>query len=180
MRAHGLRPGRSNAGTTIAVTAMLIALAALVLSMGSPSSTAAPTRAAKEEVQLLTTVTGTLEVTADGAGVTIPLDNAAFTQEAGTTIELVTHVTGDFDPTGGNDCSAWVGWDVPGVGSFPDTHMVALGQWMGRSVFGITPVSTDRSLSLQVSTSSFEACQTTEGVVPKYRVGIDVAVLALR
>jgi hypothetical protein len=159
---------------------MLVALAALVLSMGNPSSTAAPGRGLNEEVKVLTTVSGQLEAPADWEQRPVPVDNATFTQEAGSTVMLVTNVTADFDPTQGNDCAVGVAWDVPGVGSFPDTGILNLGQWMGRHVFAITPTSADRTLTLDVAASSDGVCQDGAGGVPSYRIGVEVTVLALR
>jgi hypothetical protein len=159
---------------------MLVALVSLVLSMGNLSSSAAPGRSANEEVKLLTTVTGQLEAPADWEQRPVTVDNATFTQDAGSTVMLVTNVTANFDPTQGNDCAVAVAWDVPGVGSFPDTNIVALGQWMGRHVFAITPTSADRTLTLNVAASSDGVCDDGAGGVPSYRIGVEVAVLALR
>lgn len=178
LRSIGL--GRSTTSGALAVAAMLVALAALVLSMGDRPSSAAPGRGLNEEVKVLTTVTGQLEAAADGEQRPVPLDNATFTQEAGATVMLVTNVTADFDPTQGYDCAVGVAWNVPGVGSFPDTSILNLGQWMGRHVFAITPTSSDRTLTLDVAASSDGVCQNGSGGVPSYRIGIEVAVLALR
>lgn len=179
----GTRLGRPSTSGALALTAMLVALVALVLSMGNPSSTAAPGRGSSDEVRLLTTVTGQVETLANWEQVPVPVDGATFTQEAGTTILLVTHVTADFDPTDGNDCDITVAWMVPELespGGFPDTIAHALGQSLGRHVFAITPAAADRTLTLDVATSSDGVCQNGTGGTPSYRVGVEVAVLALR
>lgn len=92
------KPHRSSG--SLAVAALILAVLAVVLSMGGWSLAGLP-KDEKSEVTVLTVATGSFTTPADGGE--LPLSNASYTQEAGTSIIAIVSLGGEIPPLQGDD-----------------------------------------------------------------------------
>lgn len=151
---------RRRLGTVVAIA---LSLAALVVSMSGIAGAKAPDT--KDQIRLLTTATGSLEVTANGEQTAVPMQHQAFTQDAGSAIMFITTVGADYPATEGRDCDAYVAWNALGDTLFlPDTHISNMGIWSKHQTFFLPSTATNTSFTvMNVGASSNPACPYGEG-----------------
>lgn len=180
---------RGPAANSVAVAAMIVAVFALLLSMGDSGLGAPPNPA--REVELLTTATGSATFQAGGGVPTIPLDGAEFIQEAGGTVLLVSHLTMTAPESPAPDDS----FDECGAVAYFEARPATEGEQLvateltsgfggipvgDSKVLGLAPPDIDLAYEIVTGGAHGDCTPGVNYVPPDITVELEVAVLALR
>lgn len=177
---HEDRVHAPSSTSVVAVGAMLVAMLALVFSLGGFAGAAGP-KAATNDVELLTIATGSLEVaqgaTSGDEQVTIPLTNATFTQTAGDTVLVVAELS-----SVPSSHDAFCDISNVAIGSAPDLLLQNLflepaGVGSNRQTEALAPIGVTTARTLEAKTGY--NCSGSENV-SGLTINVKIAVLALR
>ncbi len=179
----------SAAASLLAVVAIAMAGLALVFSTSGFVAAAPSPPTAKDEVQVLTTATGSLAVTAPEGNqeyVTLPLQHATYTVKPGTTVLLIANLTSPdiyaISPAVA-DCSADVVFsrNPADTAEFPWTLTIPnYSEWHGRSVYAYTAPATSQTETLAASVWARCAASPYPSPAPGWTVNLELEVLGLK